>query len=514
MAIINQFSSRDHVTIRNSILRTIKNGLYQQGVAEPNVGPGSDFYDVAVSLANELTAIGANAVIKCDAQMPDTATNDEENPNGDQDLSRFAKVLKIEPQPATGSVGFVIIEASATSPIAVDTELTDEIGQRYKVTVGGNYDNGEAVPVAAISGGESTNREEGEVLRWASAPPYCSDKVTVDVGGFVNGADAEDSEALRQRIYAKLQVPPGSGDWEQVAETAEESTNSVQKAFVYSAVQGPSTCDVAVAAAPTATNKSREVASPILDGTIVPYTTGKLAKYGHLNVTTVADEPADVSIGLSLPEAPTANPPGPGGGWIDGTPWPRPDAVSAFSCKVTAVTSTTVFTVNAALPPSPNVTHIMWLSPYEWKLYKAVVVDVSGTSGAYVITLDRPFVGITTDCFIMPECENAQTYVDALLAQFALMGPGEKTDNVSALIRGFRHPPPSTSWPYSLGPHLLQAVSNSSDDVAAAQFFYRSDGGYGLTGSAGTVVPEMPALTEHPPLIFVPRHIAFYRIPS
>lgn len=512
MAVINQFVVKDAVTIRDDILRTIKNGLYERGVSEPNVGPGSDFFFIAEALGNELSVVGANGVIKTDAQMPDTATDDE-NESGDQDLTRIATLLGLEPQPAAGSFGSVVIESSATSPIAVDSELTDKLGQRYKVTVGGNYDNGDSVPIEAISVGESTNLDEDEVLTWAEAPPYCSDKVTVAGGGLTNGADAEDSEALRQRVFAKLQVPPGSGDWEHVAETTEESTNSVQKTFVYPGVQGPSTCDVAVCAAPTETNKSRVIATALMSGTVTPYAQGKLPKFGQLTVTTVEDVNADVAIGLSLPDAPTANPPGPGGGWVDGTPWPTPNGTSTFRCTVTAVTSTTQFTVDATTSPTANVTHIAWLSPTEWKLYTAVVIAVSGTSGAYVITLDKPFVGITTGSYIWPECENAQAYVDALLVQFALMGPGEKTTNASALVRGFRHPPPSISWPYALGPHLLSAITGTQEEVDAAQFYHRTDGTTTVTGSGGTVAPQVTA-AYGAPKIFVPRHVAFYRVAS
>jgi hypothetical protein len=512
MAVINQFVVKDAATSRQDILRTLKNGLYLRNVAEPNVGPGSDYYAIATALGGELAVIGANCVIKTDAQMPDTAI-DAADEGGTDDLSRIADILGQVAQPATGSVGSVILESSAPSPIAEGLELTDDLGQRYAVSLGGVYANAALVPIRALSTGEGTNRSEGEILRWSTAPAYASDKAEVATGGLINGADAEDTEALRRRVLATFQEPSGSGNPSQVMEVAEESTNSVEKAFAYPAFLGPSTCAVAVVAAPTETNKSRVVASTIMSGTVVPYMNA-LPQFGYLSTTTVADVNADVAIGLSLPEAPTANPPGPGGGWIDGTPWPAPDNLTSFRCTVTAVTSSTVFTVDALTVPLQGVSHIAWLSPTDWKLYTAVVAEVSGTSGAYVITLDSPFVGITVGSYIWPECENAQVYIDSLLAQFAAMGPGEKTANLSALGRGFRHPKPVNAWPYSLGPHLLQATQNASEEIASAQFFHRTDGTGTVTGSGAPINPQPPATLMDPPNIYVPRHIAFYRSAS
>lgn len=506
MASLKTLVVKDATAIRGDLLRTIKNGLIGQGVADPNVGPTSDFYSTAEGLGNELAVIGANGIVATDAQMPDSAVG--------TDLTRITGIFNLSPQAAAGSLGGVVIESTAIAPIATDAELTDKLGQRFKVSTGGNYANGATVPIVAISVGESTNHDEGDVLTWASAPPFCSDKVAVAVGGLINGADAEDNEALRTRLFAKFQNPSGSANWSQVAETIEASTGSVQKGFTYPAVQGPSTCDVAATAAPTATNKSRVIASALMAGTVKPYTQGALPRFGELTVTTVADVNADVAFALSLPDAPTANPPGPGGGWLNGTPWPTPDGTTTFRCTITAITSTKVMTCDATTSPTAGVSRIAWLSPTDWTLYTAVVLGVTGTSGAYVITLDKPLVGITTGSYIWPECQNAQLYVDAVLAAFALMGPGEKTTNASALVRGFRHPSPATAWPYSLGPHLLHSLTEAQDEIAAAQFFHRTDGTTTATGSAGQVVPQTPATLASAPNIFVPRRIAFYRIAS
>ena len=504
MALLGEFTVKDATTVRDDILRTIKNGLLRRGVTSPNVSPDGDWWVLATAVGNELAVVGANCIIKADDQMPDTAVGDS--------LLRQGEIVSKSKQAAAGSVGSVIIATSAISPIPTGAQLRDASGILYEVTIGGSYDDGDSVPIQAIGVGSATNLEEGTILKWGSAPPFCSDQVEIDVGGLINGIDDETDETYRARILATYQVPPGSGDWEQVAELAEASTARVQKAFVYPAVQGPATTDVAVTAEPTSTSKEREVSSAILTGTVAPYINGKLATPANLTTTTVTDVDADVAFALTIPDAPTANPAGPGGGWTNGTPWPSPDGSSTFRCTVTAVTSTTNITVDATTPPLVNVTRIAWLSTTTWKVLTALVTAFSGTSGAYVITLDRPFVGITTGCYIWPECLNGQAYADTALAAFALMGPGEKTSNASALTRGFRHPPPSVSWPYSLGSHLERALTSNNDEVDAAAFYHRTDATTTVTGSGGSVVPQVPTALTDAPLQFVPRHIAFYRI--
>jgi uncharacterized phage protein gp47/JayE len=508
MAELERFTVKDALEIRDDFLRTVKNGLFQQRAATVDVGPNTDWWILGTALGNELAVVGANAMNKADQQMPDTAT--------EEDIDRIAALFDRARQSAAGSVGNVLITASATAPIETGRQLTDSAGLRYEVVVGGNYEDQSTdtvgVPIRAIDTGDATNHAAGDVLRWVNAPPYCSDSVTVASGGLVNGIDDEDDEVLRSRILAILQVPPGAGNWEHVAELGEASSSSVQKFFVYPAIQGGATVHGAAVAAPTATNKSRIIASATMSGVVEPYVKGKLPTHAGVTITTVADVNADVAFALSLPEAPTASPPGPGGGWTDATPWPAPDGVTYFRHTVTAVTSETVFTVDAQTAPTAGVTRIAWLSPTNWQLYTARVVSYTGSAGAYVITIDRSFTDIATGSYIWPECQNAQTYVDAVLAQFALMGPGEKSSNASALIRGFRHPPPGASWPYQIGPAMLRAVTGAGTEILAAHFLHRTDGTTTLSGAGGSLSPQVPAALTDPPKCLVPRHISFYRI--
>jgi hypothetical protein len=504
MAEINEITTKDALTVRDDVLRTIKNGLIKQGVTNPQVGPNSDWFIIATALGNEIAVVQANAIVKADQQMPDTAILD--------DLKRIATLLDLEKQPAAGSIGSVTITASATSPIVTGAQLTDAAGLRYEVTVGGNYADDASVPIRSVDTGYDTNHAAGDILRWVSAPPFCDDSVVVAAGGLTNGIDAEDDEVLRARVIAVFQNPPGAGNWEHVAELAEESSASVQKAFVMPAIQGPSTVHVAVAAAPTETSKSRVVATSTMNGTVEPFIKGKLPTHAHVVVTTVSDVSADVAIGLSLPEAPTASPPGPGGGWTNGTPWPSVDGVTYFRVTVTTATSSTELTVDAQTAPTAGVSRVAWLSTVDWKLKTALVTAYTGTAGAYVITLDTPFTGIAAGAYIWPECQNAQTYVDAVLEAFALMGPGEKSTNASALVRGFRHPPPSNGWPYAIGPAMLRAISDAGDEVLDTTFLHRTDGTTTKTGSGGVLTPQVPLTITNPPNILVPRNVGFWRI--
>ncbi len=506
MSTLGEFVTRDQVTIRDSICRVIRNGLIERGITNPNVTPGSDWYVLANAVALQCVVVEANCAIKAEAQMPDTAVGDE--------LARWGAILGLSKQAAAGSTGGVILESSAATTIAALTQLYDDAGLRYEVTIGGVYNDGDTVPIQAVSTGTATNHAADDVLRWVTTPAFADEQVLVAPGGLVNAADEENDEALRARILAYLQNPPRSGDWEHACELAEASTARVQKCFAYPAIQGAGSYHLAVTAPPTSTNRSRVVAASTITGTVSPYVLGKMPSHAYGLITATVDVNADVAFSLALPDAPTASPPGLGGGWKDGTPWPAPDGVTVFRTTVTAVTSDLIMTVDAVASPQIGISHIAWLSPLTWRLHRAVVSNVSGTSGAYVITLDAPLTGIAVGDYVWPDCVNAEVYAQAVLDAFELMGPGEKSANASALIRGFRHPVPGISWPYALGPVLLRAVSDAGDEVADVGFLHRTDGTTTSTSPSGQVKPQLPAAVTDAPKVFVPRRIAFYRSPN
>ncbi len=502
VATLYTFAVRDQATIRDDMLRCQRNGLIARGVPDPNVTPDSDEYVRAQGLANELAVVEANCVLKADEAMPDTATGAA--------LYRRAAPYGLTPRPAGGSVGAIIYGASITSAVTAGSLLTDGAGFTYQVTVSGTYANGDTIPVASISVGSKSNHAAGDRLRWQTPPAFAASDAAVWAGGLTNGTDAEDDETFRQRYFAVLQVPPNAGgNWMSTVVLTEQSSPAIDKSWVYPALQGGATLHVAVAAAPTLTNKNRDVATTTMTGTIIPAVQGALADHAAVTVTTVTNVPTNIAFQLNLPAAPTTSPPGPGGGWLDGTPWPSTTAGTA-PVTITAVTSTTVMTTDATTSPSAGVSRIAWLSPLEWKLYTATVIGVTGTSGAYVLTLDTPFVGITSGSYIFPQSVNQLTYAAAVIAAFQFLGPGEKSSNASALLRGYRHPPPAVSWPYTIGASMRKALTDAGTEVQAAEFVYRDGDSTTLTGGSGVLTPAVPGAVASAPHIFVPANLAWY----
>lgn len=514
MGDLPKYTVRGKTEIQNGFLRTIRMGLIARGVANPNVSPKSDWAVEAEAISEQLIVVEANAVVKANDALEDTSTGVA--------LLRLAALRGVVTRPAAGSRGPAIMSSSAAATAATGARLLDEAGLRYKVVTGGTFANGETFAVEAEDTGLETNLEAGAVLRWVASPPYADEKVLVGTGGLRNGAAADDEESIRRRLLPVLRDPPASGNSSHTAIVAENTTSSVQKCFVYPAIQGGATCHAAVVSSPTATNKSRVVDPAIVSGTVRPAIVA-IIEHTEYTVTSVTDLQADVSVGLSLPDSPAASPPGPGGGWSQGSPWPSLVATNSatdadWRCAVTAVISSQRFTVDAATAPTAGVHEICWLSPTDWKLYTALVTVVHATTpGAVEVSIDTAFPNIAIGCWIWPKCEQASDLVATALAHFQLMGPGEKTANTSALTRGSRKPAPETTYPFALDATYIDSLRSVATAIRSGQFFFRTYVGLGtpVRGStSGRLAPPAPALVTDPPNIFIPRHIGFYRVPQ
>lgn len=517
------YQSKAQAEIRDDLLRTIANHLRSIGIPNPNVGPNSDYYGLATGLANEICVGLANNVVAVDQTMPDTAAGSF--------LDRWLALFQLARRDAIGSNGQITPTYSATSTfIVTGQQLTDTAGLRYQVTIGGTYGTASGlsaqVPVAAIDTGAATDHENGDVLQWVTAPPFCDENAVVGIpggsDGLEGGADSEVGvdEPPRARLFSVLQNPPRGGNWSDVAGWATKSSDEIEATGVYPALLGPSTVAFAVFQAPqtiaplSSNSKTRQVPATLVNATVTPTVRGRLPENTLVVGTSTCDQSTDLALLLTLPSSPAASPPGSGGGWVDGTPWPSSTS-GTTPVSVTLATTSTQITVNATTPPTPGVSHIAWISPLNWQLYTATVTGVTGSSGAFVITLDTPWPGVASGHFVFPQAVQQQNYLTAMLAGFAALGPGEWSANPTVRVRAYRHPLPSLVWPNSIDGRFLRTMENAGTEVQAAAVLSN-------TSSSGPSVPTYPVITGAPgaelitspgtmsPFILTPRNLAWY----
>jgi uncharacterized phage protein gp47/JayE len=477
--------------IRDDYLRTIKEGLINLGITNPNVSEGTLDHIRGTALGQFGALLYQNIALKADAQMPDTAQA--------EDLIRLANIYHLSLRAAGPSSGTIVLDATITTSILIPTgsQLIDDKGLSYNVTVGGSYSDGEEIQITAVDTGAATNLAEGSTLRWVSPPPFVSPTALVGSGGLTGGVDEETYEGLRTRILEKIRNPPGGGNWSQLNQAAEDSTVAVQKSFAYPACEGRGTVHVAVVTSPTDSDKTRDVNSVILSTKIIPAVQAVVPEYFELVVTTVQNQNVDVAINISIPSATTASPPGPGGGWLSGTPWPTYSALGYSN--VTSVSSSTVFTVRCDSDPTIGVTQICWLNPNNWTLYRGTVTSFTGTFPSVTVTVDTPFTGIAVGSFVFPDAELMQEYVNTLLEAFANLGPGQKTSQTGLLPRAYRRPLTTEAWPSDLNDQVLRRLTDNNDTILSASYSYRN-----------TTTPTLPSSISDGPYILVPRNLAFY----
>jgi hypothetical protein len=513
------FAQKTQAQIRNDFLRTLKNGLIAAGITNPNIAEGSDYYALATAFSIELSVVIANQVIMADTLMPDTAPGSF--------LDRWLTILGLLRRGAVPSFGNVAFSTAATTNVPPTAQLVDPNGVLFQVVTSGSYANGSQIPVICTTGGSGTNWPNGTSLKWVSAPAYAAPTVTVGLPGGTDGlSHGMDSEVgidgpPRSRLLARFASPPQGGAPQDIMGWATQSSAEVQACAVYPALQGPATFFFAVWGAQqtvgpfSSTAMSRQLQAALVSGTVVPYVRGLVGGGGSVYSvgSSTVDQPTDVAFLMSLPSAPTASPAGPGGGWLDGAPWPSSVGGSA-ACVVTATTNAFTFTVNATSAPQPGVSRIAYLSPSNWQLYTGTVQSYSGSSGAYTVTINSPWPNLAADLatgfapYVFPQSQNQAAYVTAFLLGFANLGPGEWTSSAAVKARAYRHPTTAQAWPNALDANFLRTMEDSGSEVLAVQYLV---GGGTVPAVPGSIaVNASGQLTSTPPAILTPRNFGMY----
>jgi hypothetical protein len=508
--------------IRKAYLRVVRAELIARGVANPNVLPQSDYAVRAEAISQQISPAMANSVIAAEANMPDTCIGDR--------LVRWLTILNLEFRGAQTSNGYIVHSASASGYVPVDSQLVDDQGQFYEVTLGGTYANGASIPIQSISTGRSTNRAAGTVLQWVSPPPYANSKVVVATGGLIDGADADTETVARNRLLNRLRYAPGGGNWSETVDWAEESSSSVVAAFDYPALRGPATYGLwalGVLTFDSTWGFSRQL-SNTRKLTVRNYVQAKKPPESQINMpyamsgppsqAWVEDQETSVSVYMELPASLAAG--GPGGGWIDTIPWPVPSS-SETRILVTTIYSSTSLLLEGELNLSPDPsqivdgeTQISWFDPVSWwnsgaetkgpSIQTSTIISHSGSTGSVTVSLDptHPYQ-LSTMRYVFPACENAEAYALAWIAAFEAMGPGQWTDDPNRLPRAQRYPLPIELYPCDLTGWQLRRIMDACSEILDAAYAYRNV-------SAPSILADF---TVNGPRVLVPDNVAFYPMP-
>ena len=481
--------------VRDGMLRTIKLGLARQGI-ETNVLPGSDHFVRCDAIARRLMVAYANNKIGLEDLNPLTA--------GEEALPRIAGVFGVYKRAPSKASGYVVIVSSGTVTIPAGYRCVAPTGELYETTTVVTVSNGGTVEVQAINTGKSTNQTVGTQLAWTSAAVGALGTIATVAAGDIDGGEPEDdTETLRRRLLERLANPSVGGNNANVKAIVEGASAGIEAAYVFAALRGPSSADVAV----TKAGGDRTLSDAVVD---LAEAAVRAALPGHadLNVTAVDGQSVDVVLRATLPLPATSG--GSGGGWRDGAPWPSgTPAAGSNDGKVTAYTAPTA-TVRATTAPTVGGNIGVWDST-ALTMREYVLTSVGGVSGAYTITVQglegaAGFKASPLGAYVSAGAVNLGAYAAKMLAEMLLLGPGEKTESLELLPRAARYPAVDNAHPNSLDNRILGKLQEAHPELVA-EYGLRLDTG---TATARTT-PSIPTTTTDPPKVLTLAEFAIWQ---
>ena len=459
--------------MRDQYLDDIYLAAIDAGVSDPPIEQGSDWYAHGSALANLLT-IPCEQIRAADSDWDPRTCSAER-------LEQWRQSLGLPVVSPAGARGKVIVRLDASSGTVTDGTVLFKSGLQYRIS--GSWVgvvDGSEISCEAIDTGIVTDQKAGARLDWASAPPGFKSYVEVSTNEPLSGAtDQETTEQLRERVTDRIQNPPAAGNWSSVREAVTNIMPTVEP-YVYPALGGPSSCKVVLvkdidianrsfSRVPTAsqlTQARQAIWSNVADGT-------------KFVVQAVAQESTSVALSLEIPDATTSG--GTGKGWVNDAPWPSLVGADSGRVSVTAVTSSKVFTVGANTTTAPvnNQTYIDWWSPGDQKFHRAQVVSSSGSAGAWVLTINTPFVDedntlISVGDYISPAAVASSDYGDTWRDIMAALGPGENTASATTDPRRARHPAIDSQDSPDLTSSQRKAFMNAHPEIIDCEYGYRS----------------------------------------
>lgn len=484
--------------IRDMILADERLEALKAGIVVA-VSPESDSWLWATSHAAASMLQYSNIELARDAITPLNATG--------QDLENWRIGLGLpEVQPSSAG-GKIKLTVSGASTVPAGEQLLLPNGLRIAVvgTWIGVVDGSE-IDVIAIDTGSATNTDGDTQVRFVNPPTNVNEIATVSTTAPLRGGfDSEDDDRKRSRVLNALANKPGGGNWGQVRQVVLDENAGVQDCYVYPALGGPSSFKVVPVRDFDVDN--REFTRALNSAAISSIRNAiyrEMPDAQEIVVQAAADQNVDVSIVVTIPESSLNG--GNGLGWVDSAPWP-PLSGGDTKVTVTTVTSSINITVNASTATAPLAaqTHIAWWSPVDRKFRTFLVTAVSGTAGAWVLTVDRPMVAdegtpVAVGDYISPAAVYSEAYGESWVQTMRVLGPGENTSDAARTPRALRHPYTADEDPTNISFLTLEAFRKGRSEITDLAWSYRS-----------ATSPTVPATVDLAPAALVPRHFGIYK---
>lgn len=486
--------------LKQQFLRDYRLGAIDGGsVSDLSVSPGSDADLLGTAIANLAMLSVRNAALAA----ADSSILDAE---GDA-LDRKRVEDGLPEVPASAATGKIKLDVLGSTTIVEGTQFIYPNGVRGEV-VGTwiNPSDGSEVDGRSLSTGESSNLASGEVVRFVAPPVNLGTDATVSSSEpFTGGTDSESDQRKRERILNKRRNLPAGGNWAYQRQLVLDNLGGIQDAYSYPALGGPSSAKIV----PTKDfdddlrNWSRSPSSASLDRV-----RQLLWSENSLNDDTVvngpSDEEVDFTLLVTIPES--AKNGGNGLGWTDATVWPQLEAGDNSKVTVTAYSGLDI-TVSAQTATSPvaGQTTISWWAPADKRFYSALATAVSGASGAWVLTLEKPLSDLDGNTpqvgdYVSPSALTIDGYASSWVDLFRELGPGENTADADRLPRALRHPFPADERPHTINSITLLSFTSNHHEISDIAF-----------GHAPQSSPTVPASADDAPNVLTPGRFAIYK---
>jgi uncharacterized phage protein gp47/JayE len=465
--------------LRDRYTADVRRLKIRAGITSPNVAAGSESYIRGQAVAAAVQLVMARECSVQDAQMGDAATGD--------DIKRLCENEGITIDLGSGASGFVVVSCAGGTTYAKDDECKTADGLRYKVATTTVANDGDPVPIVGVDVGTRTIKAAGTVVQWTSPPVGSGLEAIVDTSGLTNGTNADTDTTLQNKWIERKRHPPRGGNWAHIAADAEAGSASIEKAFVYPGVYGPSTVHVAITIAAVQEDAYTREANPVIRLAASQSVVAGHPEHADFTFTTVNDWDVDLIIKLDLPEPKSVG--GTGGGWVDAAAdrWPTTlNAASPYAPRLSAAPSNgRVLSVTSDIEPVDDA-HIAVWSVTAKKFLHAQIASHSG-AGPYTINLYEPLdpADLSANDWVVPLCEHIDDYAETLAQRIGTLGPGQKTTDVTKLPRSYRRPKVQESWPCDITSKTTDYLSTAHSEIWHVEF-YR---GFDATPTTFTALP-------------------------